>query len=179
MFVRYVSHEIRTPLNTVFLGLKFLRDELAADVMRGERDGSMLATVDDIQSSCEVAVNILNDLLTYEKLEGGILQTQMKRIDACAFVRETVRPFVLQVSLVVEFVAQCLTLACILYGRRVRWPYLCPSTWRKRKCTLTQMSTNSHRCVCVEVRVALLRNVWFGLVGWLVAGDSKSRFERT
>ena len=102
MFVRYVSHEIRTPLNTAFLGLTYLKECMNEQKLPTSfqelHDRDMLAAVDDIQSSCEVAVNILNDLLTYEKLEGGILQTQMKRIDAWQLVKDAVNQFKLQVS---------------------------------------------------------------------------------
>jgi len=94
IFVRYVSHEIRTPLNTVFLGLKLLHD----DMTKKNKDLLMLETVNDIKDSCDIAVNILNDLLTYEKLEGGLLEVDMKPMNAVNFVKATVKPFAIQVG---------------------------------------------------------------------------------
>ena len=67
VFVRHVSHEIRTPLNIVMAGLELLgswRDKMSAE---------MAEVVDEIKSACSVAMDILNDLLTYEKLDSNIL----------------------------------------------------------------------------------------------------------
>ena len=91
--MRYVSHEIRTPLNTVFLGLKLLQDEMT----KKHEDLVMLETVHDIKDSCDIAVNILNDLLTYEKLEGGLLSVDLKPQNAMHFIKATIRPFTIQV----------------------------------------------------------------------------------
>ena len=104
MFVRYVSHEIRTPLNTASLGLQYLKNEMK-DIQKNNLNSklsneleSTIAVVDDVQFSCEVAVSILNDLLTYEKLEGNILQTQMKEVNIWNLVLQCIRPFLLQVA---------------------------------------------------------------------------------
>ena len=106
MFVRYVSHEIRTPLNTACLGLQYLQDELTVKKSHGVESSSMMSgakasalneIVEQIHCSCDIAVNILNDLLTYEKLEGGILESHMKRVCVWSLLRETIRLFQLQV----------------------------------------------------------------------------------
>ena len=70
-YLRYISHEVRTPLNAAFLGLRFLRDEMRDDTSARDRD--RYDTVKDIQSSCLTAIDILNDLLCFDKLESGIL----------------------------------------------------------------------------------------------------------
>ena len=106
MFVRYVSHEIRTPLNTACLGLQYLQDELTVKKSHGVESSSMMSgakatalneIVEQIHCSCDIAVNILNDLLTYENLEGGILESHMKSVCIWSLLRETIRPFKLQV----------------------------------------------------------------------------------
>ena len=107
MFVRYVSHEIRTPLNTACLGLQYLHDELIVKKSCDEESSSSMVStakasalneiVEEIHCSCDIAVNILNDLLTYEKLEGGILESHMKRVCVWSLLRETIRLFQLQV----------------------------------------------------------------------------------
>ena len=95
MFVRYVSHEIRTPLNTVVLGLNYLKkqSELDDNVM----DKDVIDVVEEVRMSCDAAIDILNDLLTYEKLDGGLLQTYFKPEPAFDFVLEVTKAFRLQV----------------------------------------------------------------------------------
>ena len=93
MFIRYISHEIRTPLNTVCLGLKFMFDDFNS---HGE-SRSRLENLSDIRESCDTAVNILNELLTLDKLESGILMLEKKPLLAWSFISEVVRPFVVQV----------------------------------------------------------------------------------
>ena len=90
IFVRYVSHEIRTPLNTAFLGLQLLKSEAA--------EQSSIDTIDEIKLSIDIAVNILNDLLVYEKLEGNIMELHCKNIQIQELIADTIRPFTLQVE---------------------------------------------------------------------------------
>lgn len=92
MFVRYVSHEIRTPLNTVMMGLKLLETELSAL----ENNIHLLDTVGDISTSVDTAVNILNDLLTYEKLSANILTLELAEVAIKKFIHAVIRPFFLQ-----------------------------------------------------------------------------------
>lgn len=78
MFVRYVSHEIRTPLNTVTTGLiliQSLKDQVSSCTDPNTKNllENIFSMTDDCKESCDVAVDILNELLLYEKLEGGIL----------------------------------------------------------------------------------------------------------
>eukprot|EP01041_Mallomonas_annulata_P010462 gene10462-biopygen5067 len=92
MFVRYISHEIRTPLNTVFLGLKLLEKEAA------ERGGDIrtMTTISDIKESCNVSLEILNELLTFDKLESGLMQLEEEPLSPWDFVRDTVKSFFVQ-----------------------------------------------------------------------------------
>jgi signal transduction histidine kinase len=81
MFVRYVSHEIRTPLNTVATGLTLilsLKDKISTctDPRTKNILQNIFSMTDDCKESCDVAVDILNELLLYEKLEGGILSLE-------------------------------------------------------------------------------------------------------
>jgi signal transduction histidine kinase/CheY-like chemotaxis protein len=70
--VRYISHEIRTPLNSAFLGLRMLLDDLKNS--KEPKDAERLETLSDVNVSCVTAIDILNDLLCFEKIESGILQ---------------------------------------------------------------------------------------------------------
>lgn len=90
IFVRHVSHEIRTPLNVVMSGLEFLisfRSGLSAEVS---------STLRDIKTACAVAIDILNDLLTYEKLDSNILTLEKASYDFIELVRKVCNMFQIQ-----------------------------------------------------------------------------------
>ena len=94
-FVSYISHEIRTPLNTVFLGLEFVTIALQ-QISRPENRESVVPIVDtisDVYSSCEVAISILNDLLTSDKIDGGKMILDAEVITCCSFFTSSVKPF--------------------------------------------------------------------------------------
>ena len=97
MFVRYVSHEIRTPLSAVVLGLNYLKKQSESN--NSTMDQDTVDVVEEVRMSCEAAVDILNDLLTYEKLDGGLLQTYFKHEPAFEFIQNATKPFKLQVIL--------------------------------------------------------------------------------
>jgi signal transduction histidine kinase len=130
--VRYVSHEIRTPLNITLLGLKYLEDELrkmmasnnnnsnsnnssninsSSNQIQGERDANINAVLDDVKHSCGAAVDILNDLLLYEKLDDGIFALSKSQVALRDFIEEALRIFKVQarssdVQFVVSFADQ-------------------------------------------------------------------------
>ena len=82
-FVRFISHEIRTPLNAVHLGLEALTSELRRmiDDPAGSHDSSamhntLLSWLElsvEMMANSESAVDVLNDLLNYDKIEMGTL----------------------------------------------------------------------------------------------------------
>ena len=110
-FIRYISHEIRTPLNTVFLGIGYVKGEIAEVEKkqaanrylesRGNNDipyePISLQTVSealvDVNESCQVALSILNDLLTVDKIESGKLVIEVEDIDPYKLVVDTFNPF--------------------------------------------------------------------------------------
>lgn len=76
-FVRFVSHEVRTPLNTVCMGLTLLQHDFNA-ALTGNTPG--IERVKEWQQlSCQIyqnadaAVGVLSDLLTYDKVQLGVL----------------------------------------------------------------------------------------------------------
>ena len=74
-YVRYISHELRTPMNTACLGLGMLLAEGGHILEDGtEEERAQFETFSDINVACNTAVDILNDLLSFEKLESGILE---------------------------------------------------------------------------------------------------------
>ena len=99
IFVRYVSHEIRTPLNSAFLGLQFLKGNAIENAdLNNQNIQSMIDIVDEIKHSVDIAVNILDDLLIYEKLEGSIMQLHSRNTFIHQLVLDSIRPLLLQVK---------------------------------------------------------------------------------
>jgi hypothetical protein len=102
-FVRFISHEIRTPLNTVRLGMKLLEvemEKLLATIATAP-SGSLLDVVnknliswqrltDDIMLNSETAVEVLNDLLNYDKIEMGTLRLEFSFVDFCSLLSKTI-----------------------------------------------------------------------------------------
>ena len=132
-FIRFVSHEVRTPLNAACLGLQLMHEELeGSTVMKNnnstkphfnsddqnvtlEHHGIQKDTVEawlrltgEIQSNTQGAVEVLNDLLKYDKIESGSLTLEFTVLPIWRLVEETVGEFRLSaqqkgVSLRLEF----------------------------------------------------------------------------
>ncbi|CAJ1945523.1 unnamed protein product [Cylindrotheca closterium] len=103
-FVRFISHEIRTPLNTVCMGLELLQAELRAPkgldgdskVAQEEDINFWLNVTDDTNENAHVAVEILNDLLNYDKLETGTLELETQPVLIWDLIEKTVSQFGIQ-----------------------------------------------------------------------------------
>ena len=93
-FVRYISHEIRTPLNTVFMGIQLARTQLAAGHV--DDSGSILH---DVEESCVTAVEILNDILLYDKIEDGRMELEKSDVSAKTLVESVADLFMIQVGM--------------------------------------------------------------------------------
>jgi signal transduction histidine kinase/CheY-like chemotaxis protein len=77
---------------TVFLtGLKLVCEESAED-----ENSNHLETLLDVQSACKIAVEILNDLLCFDKLESGILELHKHDVAVTPFINDCVNMFVSQ-----------------------------------------------------------------------------------
>ena len=115
-FIRYISHEIRTPLNTVFLGMSYIKGELMGIApLVSEYVEPILDTVNEVNNCCEVALSIVNDLLTFDKLEEGKMNLELKETDVKQYLRETVRPFDIQArdkDISITFAVDGLDLEC-------------------------------------------------------------------
>ena len=94
-FVRYVSHEIRTPLNSASLGLQLLAKEANKKHIQTT---NFLELIEDTSHACNIAIDILNDLLLYEKIDGGLMTLETAVVNVQVFVEDEVKSFVLQVS---------------------------------------------------------------------------------
>jgi signal transduction histidine kinase len=116
-FVRFVSHEVRTPLNSVFMGLTLMQDEIAVSLGYKSSDDflecterndqlekpseqnrkalELLALVQDIQSNTQSSIDVLNDLLNYDKVETGTLSFELTIISMWKLIEKTTNEFLL------------------------------------------------------------------------------------
>ena len=97
-FIYYIAHEVRNPLNTVSMSI----DVLSADFMgfRGRIGSETESTLVDMRKCCDDAINILNETLLMEKLKGGTVVLETEEMQVERFVAESVRPFHIQVCMV-------------------------------------------------------------------------------
>ena len=88
-FVRHISHEMRTPLNVVLSGLELLNTFIP------QMTSDMIEILYDIKSSCHIAIDTLNDILTFEKLEGNLLALDKSNENVNQLIAKTVRMFLI------------------------------------------------------------------------------------
>eukprot|EP00607_Mallomonas_marina_P003130 CAMPEP_0182438702 /NCGR_PEP_ID=MMETSP1167-20130531/85964_1 /TAXON_ID=2988 /ORGANISM="Mallomonas Sp, Strain CCMP3275" /LENGTH=495 /DNA_ID=CAMNT_0024632193 /DNA_START=1112 /DNA_END=2599 /DNA_ORIENTATION=+ len=74
------------------MGLLLLRDE----GMKEGLSSTVMDTVGDVKKACDTAVNVLNELLTFDKLEGGTLMLERTDVNAMRLIKETVSAFQIQ-----------------------------------------------------------------------------------
>jgi len=122
-FVRFISHEIRTPMNTVRLGLKLLQMEMEGMAKQvhltpanqlapllADSLTSWMQLTDDILGNGDSAVDVLNDLLNYDKIESGTLRLEFSSVPIWSLVKKTAAAFVMQAkqkSIDLQLVGEC------------------------------------------------------------------------
>mmetsp|Transcript_2368 Transcript_2368/g.2484 ORF Transcript_2368/g.2484 Transcript_2368/m.2484 type:complete len:446 (+) Transcript_2368:50-1387(+) len=92
LFILYISHEMRTPLNTVYAGLDVLKRKLET-IPNADDEIEILK---EIKIACNIAIETLNDILTFDKIEGGQLRLEKTVVHVFDFIRTAVRPFLIQ-----------------------------------------------------------------------------------
>jgi len=75
--------------------------------MSSGASASIMSTLKSLEHASDVAVDILNDLLLFDKLDSGILKLDLTSVPVQPFVIETVEPFLLQVSTVTLICKRC------------------------------------------------------------------------
>ena len=110
-FMRETAHEIRTPMNTVVLGFQIIKAELQetsspsavsnGDIEdrrfpphRGQKNSELiLQMVDDIKASADIAVDLVSDLMLYDRLEEVALQLAKTPLKLWNLVKENMALF--------------------------------------------------------------------------------------
>ena len=121
MFMRYISHEMRTPLNTVSVGLNVLIKQFQT-TFKMASNHIIFMTTKDIQASCNVAVEILNDMLLYDKIESGHLVVELSSVSPWPLIKQSVELFYIQVRIVLLFVKRfkIVSIFYLYLGSRLR-----------------------------------------------------------
>jgi signal transduction histidine kinase len=141
-FVRFISHEIRTPLNTVRLGMKLLDVEMdkfekGLDAKSDPRglQAQLRTTLhtwrhlaDEIVESSESAVEVLNDLLNYDKIELGTLKLEFSTFDMRALAERTTSMMQVQaqqknIEIQLFYSAESMSVASNAGGAGDRWSF--------------------------------------------------------
>jgi signal transduction histidine kinase/ActR/RegA family two-component response regulator len=89
-FIRFVSHEVRTPLNAVLMGLNIIEAEMEEGPQ--EESSERMQLLRDIQNNTESAVEVLNDVLLYDKMESA-LKLDMSMVPIWQVVERTLSEF--------------------------------------------------------------------------------------
>ncbi len=120
-FVRFVSHEVRTPLNSVSMGLTLMKEEMAqalgyksAEAMiespetktqsnlqnkaAEEAGKDWFDLAHEVHTSAQSSVDVLNDLLNYDKIENGQLALELTVVPVWNMLDRTVSEFKLPMS---------------------------------------------------------------------------------
>ena len=111
-FVRFVSHEVRTPLNTVCMGLTLMQEEMAvamglersdleelqhenfdSKTLPGEKAFDWLTLSHEVLVNAKASVDVLNDLLNYDKVQQGNLVLELSTFSLWTLLESTVGEF--------------------------------------------------------------------------------------
>jgi len=114
-FIRFVSHEVRTPLNAVCMGLMLMREELEKamkEIKKGQKDAKdnsdtpvshdglseWKGVTDEILENSQNAVDVLNDLLNYDKITTGSLKLELSILQTDILMGHAQKEFKLSAS---------------------------------------------------------------------------------
>jgi len=93
MFIRYISHEIRNPLNSVQLGLESLEE----DILRSGDNLVRLEILRDVKASLQASITTLNDMLTSDKIQSGLLSLERSHVNLMSLVSSIIHRYQSQV----------------------------------------------------------------------------------
>eukprot|EP00607_Mallomonas_marina_P003237 CAMPEP_0182426442 /NCGR_PEP_ID=MMETSP1167-20130531/12938_1 /TAXON_ID=2988 /ORGANISM="Mallomonas Sp, Strain CCMP3275" /LENGTH=245 /DNA_ID=CAMNT_0024607869 /DNA_START=62 /DNA_END=796 /DNA_ORIENTATION=+ len=88
IFVRYVSHEIRTPLSIVSMGIGFLKSQL----MKNNCTDDTADVIEEMRVACMASLDVLNELLSYEKLESGLMRLERTLTPVWSLLTQSLQP---------------------------------------------------------------------------------------
>ena len=106
--MRFISHEVRTPLNSVVMGARLVQDDMIRFDSNGsgggiagtEKNPVLSDKLSDwsglaggILTNAQSAVDVLNDLLNYDKVESRTLKLELTYVPIWALIKRTASEF--------------------------------------------------------------------------------------
>ena len=88
--------EMRTPLNCVQIGLELILSQTGTPT---KTDDSSREILESTYVGCQTAIEILNDCLSYDKLEADDMKLNLSRVTVQTLIEKCVSPFRAQVLL--------------------------------------------------------------------------------
>jgi signal transduction histidine kinase len=73
------------------MGLQYLEAHLS--IKNSPVDEECVDVLKDVKRSCDEAVEILNQLLLYDKIESGLIQLEKTSISPYDFLEDVINPF--------------------------------------------------------------------------------------
>ena len=86
--VKYLSHEIRNPLNILAMSLEHVKLEVEKGNLT--RD-FILSTISSLESACCGAIEVLNELTTYEEIESDNIVLKLEECNPFAFLKKSLQ----------------------------------------------------------------------------------------
>ena len=77
------------------MGLTIIKELLKLDIIDKVDISNLII---EIEHSCTVSIDLVNDLLTYEKLESGLMVLEKELTNTYDLFSEALRPFIIQVD---------------------------------------------------------------------------------
>ena len=101
-FIRFISHEVRTPLNIALLGLDCLSNYVSDQKDAASEDA--MVTLAEIKDACKSSVDILDDVLNFDKLTNGVMNLNLVCERAKRFTNNAVYAFKMMVRKSIHFI---------------------------------------------------------------------------
>jgi signal transduction histidine kinase/CheY-like chemotaxis protein len=91
MFVRYFSHEVRTPLSSCMLGIEYMKAAIRNPTEACIEE--ITGILDEVSDGCNTAIDFMNNLLLYEKVDSMEMPLYLKREDLSAVCAQVLKTF--------------------------------------------------------------------------------------
>jgi signal transduction histidine kinase len=88
-FVKYIQHEIRSPVGSLVVGLELLEAELTSETPVNLTD--IIERVSEMRSTTNSVIEILDDLLLYEKLERNTVDMHLALLNPVLGMRKVLK----------------------------------------------------------------------------------------
>ena len=90
-FIRYISHELRNPISIILDCIDLAEEQINEGASREE----IKTILSDMKLPCRTGMEVLNELLDFEKMDSGLTTIDKSIQDPCLFIESTLHPFAL------------------------------------------------------------------------------------